>query len=562
MVKKILKILGVVLAVLFAGIYFSYDYWLEKELKYRLSEIINKDPNGLYQYSFSKLNINLMDGSVDLKGIIILPAESAFDSLMSETNQLRFLLQLEMDEIQLNGFEITEFMKTGDIIVESLIISEPNFEYFFHPGKKQAKHAMPLSNVFSKNFKTAELGKFLINSAEIRIVDQTKSGPTTTIHQLNIEFSEARVDSNTLQSYLPFEHENLSINAAGLSIDAGKLFSITSDSLFFKVEDNSFGLTNFQINPKYSQENFTKLYDEQKQWFAIKLDSLILNHINIDTFVHTGHIEVGKVEVITPNIALYKDKSKSPPPFKKKLLPASAIKSIPWILEIDSVSIRNGYVSINETSGLTGQDSHLTFNELNGLLTNFNNDTSGREESTIMALNATTLVQNKALTAISIQFDLESPHDEFSVQGSVGSVVGSTFNPVLEPMMGVKVTGGIINSLEFSFTANDSISTGTLDMDYEKIKLEILNAKSDKKTKKGFMTFAANTAIKSNNRIEKSTYLQGVIITTRVQEKDVWPYIWHSIQAGLVSTLAPFTNSKEEKQQQKEVRKEMRDKEN
>jgi hypothetical protein len=127
-------------------------------------------------------------------------------------------------------------------------------------------------------------------------------------------------------------------------------------------------------------------------------------------------------------------------------------------------------------------------------------------------------------------------------------------------MMGVKVTGGIINSLEFSFTANDSLSTGTVDMDYEKIKLEILNEKSDKKTKKGFMTFAANTAIKSNNRKGKSTYLQGVINTTRVQEKDVWPYLWHSIQAGLVSTLAPFKNTKEDKQQQKEVRKEMREK--
>ena len=72
------------------------------------------------------------------------------------------------------------------------------------------------------------------------------------------------------------------------------------------------------------------------------------------------------------------------------------------------------------------------------------------------------------------------------------------------------------------------------------------------------MTFAANTAIKSNNSKDQGGYLQGIINTPRVQEKDVWPYLWHSIQAGLVSTLAPFTNTKEAKQQQKIVKQELR----
>jgi hypothetical protein len=142
----------------------------------------------------------------------------------------------------------------------------------------------------------------------------------------------------------------------------------------------------------------------------------------------------------------------------------------------------------------------------------------------------------------------------------VGKVEAVTFNPVLEPMMAVKVTGGIINSLVFDFTAMDTLSTGTLDADYVGIKLEILNkdTTANRKSKKGFMTFAANTAIKSNNHKGQSSYLQGIIKTARVQEKDVWPYLWHSIQAGLVSTLAPFRNTKEAKQQQKKVKQELR----
>jgi hypothetical protein len=559
MLKKVLKVIGVLLVVLATGAYFTYDFWLERELRYRLSEIINKDPNGLYQYSFSKLNIHLLDGSVELSGIVISPSEGAFDSLKSASSDLRFILQLTMDEIAMNGFDISKFIATGNISVTSIIISKPHFEYVYNPDKRDSKQAMPLSNIFNENFKVAELGKFLIENAEVKIIDQSKTH-TTIIRDLNIELTNARMDSVTLKSFLPLEHESLLVNAAGLSIDAGKLLSIKSDSIFVIPNTRSFGLTNFQVNPKYSKENFTKMYDVQKQWFAIKLDTLIVNKINMNLFVTTGHVEVEKIEVISPNIALYKDKSKPPPPFKKKLLPVSAIRSIPWNLEVDSVSITNGYISIDETSPNTGKDSHLTFEKLSGLLLNFNNDQSLTNSSSTMSLKATTLVMGKASTRLNLNFALGSKVDPFTAHGSVGTVNATIFNPVLEPMMGVKIISGTFNSINFEFSANDNSSSGTLDADYLGLKIKILNIDStkSKKEKKGFMSLAANTVVKAKNSTNGANYIQGIINTKRVQEKGVWPYLWHSVQSGLISTLAPITNSKENRQKQKKVRQELK----
>ena len=560
MLKRILKILAGVIIVLFVALYFSYDYWLEKELKYQLSEIINKEPNSLYEYSFSTLDIHLMEGSVDLKGIIIKPTKAAFDSLYSITNGVRFLLHLEMEEIELEGFEITEFLTSGKIFVKSLTISKPSFDYHFVPHKKQAKQAMPLSNVFSKKFKEANLDKFLIDNARIQIIDATKSSPAILIRDIRVKMTMAHIDSTTIKRFSPFDYEDIKVKAAGINVEVSKDFSINSDSLIFFVEEETFAIKNFQLKPKYSQKNFAKAYNVQKQWFAITLDSLIINDINFDEFVETGHVDIGRLDIIKPNIGLYKDKSKPPPPFKKKLLLASAIKTIPWRLTVDSIMIENGFITINETSSETGNDSNLTFNKLNGLLLNFTNDSLKLSQSPLMKLSASTLVFDKALTTVSLEFDLTSSIDEFKAYGTMGKVEGITFNPVLEPMMAVKVTSGTINSLEFDFLSMDTLSVGTLDADYEGIKLEILNkdTTANQKSKKGFMTFAANTAIKSNNSKEQGGYLQGIINTPRVQEKDVWPYLWHSIQAGLVSTLAPFTNTKEAKQQQKIVKQELR----
>jgi hypothetical protein len=159
-----------------------------------------------------------------------------------------------------------------------------------------------------------------------------------------------------------------------------------------------------------------------------------------------------------------------------------------------------------------------------------------------------------------MNFDLSSNIDRFEVSGTVGKVAGKTFNSVLEPMMGVKVSGGTVNKIGFYFTANDTLSIGTLDADYSGIKIDVLNTNpaKTKNLKKGFMSLAANTVVKSNNSKKQTNYLQGIINTPRVQAKDVWPYLWHSLQSGLVSTLAPFTNDKATKEQQKKLQKESR----
>ena len=558
--KTILKILAGIIVGLAVIVYFSYDYWLEKKLKYQLSEIINKDPNSLYEYSFSKLNIHLMEGSVDLKGIKIRPTETAYDSLANEENGVRFLLNLNMEEIKLKGFEITKFLTTGIISAESLTITEPVFDYFFHPRKKKANSTLPLNSIFSDKFVEANLGVFSIENAQIKIIDQTRSGPAILIHHMDFELTKAHINSTTLQRFSPFDYEDIKIVAAGINIDASENFSIKSDSLRFRVKDETILIKNFQVNPKLGQKRFANKYQVQKQWFAITLDELVLNQIDFDSFVESGLVDIGKIELKSPNIGLYKDKSKPPPPFKRKLLPASAIKTIPWALSIDTVVITNGFVTINETSALTSKDSHLTLNKLNATVYNFTNDSGSKKNNPIMELNAASQVMGVAATQINMKFDLNSKIDEFSVHGSVGSVSGKTFNPVLEPMMAIRVTAGMVNHIEFSFTAMDTLSRGTLDADYKGMKLEVFKADSTAKKhhKQGLLSFAANTVVKSNNNKGRTNYIQGVIKSERVQEKDVWPYLWHSIQSGLVSTLVPVTNKKDAKQQQKQFRKDLR----
>ena len=557
--SRIIKISVVAVLVLGLVVYNFYDYWLESRLHYQLSEIINKNPNTLYTYSFSELDIHIMDGSIDLEGITIKPTQAAVDSLLSEDNGLRFLLDLRMEQIELDGFDIKGFLATGNIKVDSLIISEPSFEYYFHPRKEKANQVMPLHQIFNEKFKEADLGKFVIRNGNIKIDDQSEEGAAINIHHLNIEMKGAHMDQQTLQRFSPFEYQDIQVMASGINVDASEDFTIISDTLMFDVDRGNMDILNFQLQPKHSQEKFSNLYDYQKQWMAIKLDHLIIRRIEMEKFLQTGLIDIGMVELNNPSLALYKDKTKPLGEKKDKKLPVSMIQSINWILNVDSVEVRNGFITVDQKSEKTGMESHLFFSDLNARVLNFTNSKS--DESSVLYLDANASVLGKTTANLHMRFDLRSTNDAFTAWGDVGEVEGEAFNVILDPMIGMKVKDGVVHKVSFEFDGDHQRSSGIVDAAYEGIKIEFMKEDSlGEETKKGFMSFAANSVINSYNRPEESSYRQGIINYSRDPKKGIFSFLWNSIQEGLISIMAPFTNDKETKQQQRNLRKERKKK--
>ncbi len=560
MKKRTKRILIIVVAIILAAgtiVYFIKDEIIEDQVRQKLASMINENPQGYYVFEFDELDLRLLERKLILKGIIIRPKPLAFDSLLAAESPVRALFELQLKKIVLHDLDLENLISNNRIKVASLDIQKPQVSYYFNPTKKKPDNkTLPLKEVFSDNLQEARLGRLTIEDAGFDIVDYTKDGFRIAVKGLDIDLDSARMSQATLEKILPFDYADIKVSADGLLVKANEDFDINSGYMSFIVSDKTIIVHDLQINPRLSRRQFAKKYKVQKQWFALVVDSLRMNNLDIPAFMSTGIVHVQNLAIYKPNVALYKDKSKPMPPFKKKMLPASALHSIPWGLMVDTVAIHNGTVIINETSALTGQRSHLSFYQLNGNLYNFTNDSSRINQNPYMTLTASTRVMNQAPTTMKITVDLSSTLDYFEVEGRVGRVKADAFNKVLHPMMGIKVLNGLIHQVSFSFSANDTLSTGDLDIDYENLKIEVSEARADseKAQRKGFMTFAANTLVKTHNRPGNKNYLHGIIYTQRNQQKDIWPYLWHAIQSGLVSSMVPITNDKEKRQKQREVR--------
>jgi hypothetical protein len=553
--KRILIIIAIILFV--AGIitYYSYETWLENRIKYQFSEIINKDPSSLYRYTFTDLDINVVSGSVDVRGVSARPTELAYERLNDRKDKLRFLIYFTLDEIKLEGLDIQLFLTTGKISIKSLNIENPGFEYYFNTGKKVKQENMPLQEIFNKNFQEAVIGSLLIRNGEITIDNHDNHEDAIRVHNFNMKLENARMDSITLTQFTPFEYEDIKIFAGGFKVDASEDFELNSGELTFKVGRQSLEIRDFQLNPKYNKESFSAKYDYQKQWMAIKLERLELENIDTERFVNTGFLDISKIILRNPALSLYKNKTKEEGDFEKKHLPASMLHQVNWSVKADTVIIDNGFVSFDMTSNITRENSRMIFTEIHGSVVNLTNDTASLIEHPTMTIHGNGKVFNKIQSELIMDFDLMNPEDQYHVHGEVGTFEAMELTPVLEPLAGIRLDAGTFDKIDFDFYANDHQSSGHLNAMYSNLNVILLKEDTAGKKKRGFISAVANTFMNTNNDPTKGSFRPGIIQAERDQNKGIFNQIWLSVQSGLVSTIAPVTIDKEIKEEQRRLRK-------
>ena len=544
---KFLKIFGVVLLILTAIAYSTSDYFIEKQLTAQLSDLINKDSLKLYNYEFLKLDLSLVTGSIKLKGVKLHPSKYALESIRSKTGNVRVLVDLSFDQISMNGFEINHFLKTKEILVDKLIIEEPKITYLFNPKKKSQSNTLGINNIFSSSFKKATLHNFIIEDAEILIKNIVSNKELISVKKFDFELHNAFIDSLTINRFSPFDYDDIHFTADNLTLDFDQDFNLSTKEISFDSKSNTTSIKEFKLQPKYSQGKFSKKYNVQKQWVAITLKELKVSTVNFEELIQHGNFNIESILIDGANVGLYKDKSAPEPPFKTKPLPASALKKIPVNISINTIEVKNSRIVINEKSKLSEQVSYLSFEDLNAQIYGFSNDSLEITTNNHLSVFAKTKIMNSAQVNFEAKFDLLSKNDSHVVKANIGPSDIKIYNKVLEPMMLVVAKSGKINALNYAYKADNTGAIGTIDFEYENVKIDILD-KEEHTKKQGFMSLAANTIIKSTNKKEnKKTYVQGIIKVDRVKNKNIFPYLWHTVQTGIIYTMAPaFSDIKKE----------------
>ncbi len=102
----------------------------------------------------------------------------------------------------------------------------------------------------------------------------------------------------------------------------------------------------------------------------------------------------------------------------------------------------------------------------------------------------------------------------------------------------VRFKQGTFNSADFNLTGDDYGAKGDFVMKYNNIKVDVLRINKENKdiSKKGLITFAANTIIKNDNPAN-GKLRTGTPFFTRNVQKSFFNLVWRTILTGMKQTM-------------------------
>ena len=534
--KKILRgfiflILSIV--ILIAVVQLSFTFYFNNKIKTELLSAITQQSKGEYDVQIGKLGTNLFTQSIYISEFALKPVissnatEPKYFASASEINFVKFgvIAYLLHKELNIMGIEI---VNPSGYIYRSTIRTKKNDTA---PEKQFSLYELIRNSIHSIKVSDIE-----ISNADLRIYDDYRDTiPSMVSTDNKLKITNFRVDKTVAELKRIFlaDEVKLIINKFSYTTP-DSLYSFHVKQLMASYTDSTLVLDSINVVPNYSKRKFAHEAGKQTDRMSISAARLEFYKMDVKLFFERNWFIANELNIDSLSVSAYRDKNTARIPERAKSVQA-LLKSIPIYAAIDTINLKNTHIVYEEVAEGASSPGRIFFNQVNANISGFTSDSTLFSKYSKLVVSAKGLFMNAGNVKALYSFPLNTDQMVFDCSGSLTNMKMSAINAMLEPNANVSMKEGEIDSMIFSFHANDKFATGNMKFLYHNLKLEILN-KKDKKTGafEEVLTFLVHKLlIKENNPSPKENIRLTTINNPRNPDRFIFNYTWKSIFSGL-----------------------------
>ncbi|MDR0907631.1 MAG: hypothetical protein LBM63_03380 [Rikenellaceae bacterium] len=289
-----------------------------------------------------------------------------------------------------------------------------------------------------------------------------------------------------------------------------------------------------RLVPQFAKDEYAQKSKGHKDWMQVEVTDVQGWGVDFKRMIASEIVSVDSVQIGSADIASYKNKQVYQEPVTKPLL-WQTLQNLPIPLDIRRVGFRDVAVRYDELSPTGTAPGTVHFSQGQGEVLGVTNITEGHDP--YFTVNVSAMLMDSTLVNATCEFPVSPSLDHFSITGSVGRSYMTTFNPVLTPLMNVRVDSGVMNSLAFELRGTHIASHVEMTMLYEGLSVALLKA-HDHSRKRGFLTFVANDIlIKDANPTSGGRVRTASGNFTRDPHRSTFNYIWKSFVPAITKTV-------------------------
>ncbi len=514
------------------------DKYIEEFVGKKLREESINIRGNRYQVKASWIETDILSGNIRLRDISISPSALTSDTLLEPA--IGFL---KAAGLKVEGIDLLDYYNDGILRIERIEILDPNMGAFFrNPGESSAI-GQSLAQQMDISAPEIFVDSILIINGQasvFRIEGEDTIG-TFSIENYTSKYTGFHVDSFSPAFDYPFSFQYGSIEGQGLKARLSFYQNLAVDRFSWGTLDSVLGLQQVQIQPTLTAEAYTSKLKYQNDWYAVDIDKVDIAPIDPVDFLDRQAFNLKTISITHLKALFYRDIT-LPREDLEKMLPVTAISRIPWETKVERLRVQNAFITYNEKFDKEKEPLVFTLDEM---------DFQTGPLSTGKQSGFTWDVRAKILGQIpfeaKVDFEIVGGIEKFKASGAASNVSFEKLNPLVKALAPVRFSSGMINQLDYSFSADEDTSSGSLDLEYENMKLELIKHQEGEVRSQKLLSFAANTIKKTHNKKGKSNYKTGIIFTRRDKRKSFFNFFWRSIESGLMSSVSAGNHDRKQR---------------
>jgi len=539
--KKLIVLLFIVLGIA-AGIIY-YKNWRHNLLTKKIPQLVFLKSDSLYRITYDDVDVDEIEGEIHIKNLQLKP-DTTYKK-PGDSTLPRDLLQVTVPEVHITGVKTDSAILNKQIIAARITLNNPVVTMFSnHHGPKSRDNTPTKDKIYEvllRGLQSINVDTIMITDADYHIcrwrsTDTLFSGSTINARLYHINISDST--STDTSRILFAEHAELTINKV-LFRGKNPMYHYRFNEIQINSDERSFTVKSLNITPLLNEAAFVRASKWQTDRLDFSLSNLHFKQVQIQELLN-GNLIANELSISHARFKVFRDKTY---PLKKVsrvgTYPFQLFAKLPVEVFLKRVVIEHAFIEYKEKEPQTGHSGVVTFDEAHATMRNVTNRAVDLRSNAVCTVNFNCQFLNKMPLSATLQFYMNSKHGKFTVNGTVGAVDATIFNPLSKPMALVEINSGTIHHVDFQLTCDDYKANGSVRLLYDDLKVKLLkkeDADGGVQVKK-VASFLANMSIINSNPSKKKPVRVSTVSHPRNTYASMYNLIWKSIFEGIQKTI-------------------------
>ena len=482
-----------------------------------------------HRITFGGVHVSILHAHIRLTDLDV---TSMADSTV-EDSAVRYTVHAEA--IDLRGVDLLALFQRKVLHVSRIELHAPSVAHSFitrtaQPTKRE--RPAPETTVARAPLDLVRVDTLLIVDATGRSQDRASTHPMLSIADLDLLLAGITVEQDDNGMPLPrVEHIDLNLHQAEAHIPP--YYTLALDSVHIRIPQDTAVIFGLRFTPDVSPKEYHKHVTVQVELYKATVDSLMLTGFDLNAKLVGGATRAKALHVAGVAVDIHRDKT-VPLPEEQKLKPLIADRVTAWRvpISVDSVHVRRGSVRYHERLQLGADYGSLAFTDISGHVTGLSNEPVDEPEDLHLVGRARV---GQAQAQLDLRMPMQRDHTHVTTHLLLLNFPAREMNRMTDDLLHVNATAGILHRVEMHMKGDEDRATGTLEMRYEDLHLEIAP------TVKHAWVFnkVANAVVRTTNMPGNKNYRTGRFTVERRKTSGIFNYIWISLRTGMMEVVLP-----------------------